>query len=64
MIKEKDFVNLIEYIKTCKNVYLKGIFSHEGFTYGAKDVEELKEMFIESQSLTLKFAKLAKKTWI
>mgnify|MGYP001034843485 FL=1 len=61
VIKEKDFVNLIEYIKTCKNVYLKGIFSHEGFTYGAKDVEELKEMFIQSQSLTLKFAKLAKK---
>ena len=61
VIEEKDFIDLIEYIKSCKNVHLKGVFSHEGFTYSAKDVEELKDMFRESQSLTLKFAKLAKK---
>lgn len=59
IIEEEDFVSLVKYIKECNNVNLRGIFSHEGHSYGAKDVEDLKRIFDESQIRTLKFAKLA-----
>lgn len=60
IIKEEDFINLLNYIKTCTNVHLKGIFSHEGHSYSVKDLDELRAVFIESQERTLHFAKLAR----
>ena len=59
IIEEGDFVSLINYIKDCKNISLKGIFSHEGHSYGAENMEELINIFNESQIRTLKFAELA-----
>lgn len=64
IIDEKDFIQLVEYIKSCNNVNLRGIFSHEGHTYGVANIRELKETFIKSQERTLKFAKLAKELGI
>ncbi|SHI84859.1 D-TA family PLP-dependent enzyme [Lutispora thermophila] len=59
VIKEEDFINLVNHIKKCRNVHLKGIFSHDGHSYGADNVEHCKELFDESQKRTLFFAKLA-----
>ncbi|MDR7869558.1 MAG: alanine racemase [Tissierellaceae bacterium] len=59
IIEEDDFINLVKYIKTCKNVDLKGIFSHEGHSYGASDIDDLKRIFDEAQIRTLKFAYIA-----
>ena len=59
IIEEEDFISLINYIKTCKNVYLKGIFSHDGHSYTAKDLSDCKNIFLDSQIRTLKFAKIA-----
>lgn len=59
IIEEKDFVSLVNYIKTCKNIYLKGIFSHEGHSYAAEDIDECKEIYFVSQRRTLRFAEIA-----
>lgn len=59
VIEEKDFIDLVSYIKSCRNVYLKGIFSHDGHSYSAKDAEHCRTLFAESQRRTLSFAKIA-----
>lgn len=64
IIKEEDFVALLNHIKKCKNVNLKGIFSHEGHSYGAADLEDLKRIFDEAQTRTLGFASLAREEGI
>lgn len=59
IIHKEDFIDLVKHIRTCRNVNLRGIFSHEGHTYGLETIEDLKEAFIESQERTLEFARLA-----
>lgn len=59
IIEEEDFVNLLNCIKTKNNVHLKGIFSHDGDSYGAEDYKELEEIFYTSQKRTLRFAEIA-----
>lgn len=59
IIEDKDFIDLVNYIKTCKNVNLKGIFSHDGHSYAAADIEHCRELYNESQKRTLSFAKIA-----
>lgn len=59
VIEEKDFIDLVKHIKVCRNINLKGIFSHEGHCYSARDVEHCRELFMESQRRTLRFAKIA-----
>lgn len=59
IIEESDFINLVNYIKKCSNVNLKGIFSHEGHCYGAENIEDCERLFIESQERTLRFAQIA-----
>jgi len=60
VIEKDNFIKIAKYIKSSNNIYLKGIFSHDGHSYGAKDLRELKEIFISSQKRTLEFAKLAR----
>lgn len=55
IIEEDDFRTLLELIKTCQNVELKGIFSHDGHSYKAKSVAHCKE----SVERTLHFARIA-----
>lgn len=53
IIEEEDFIDLLNYLKTCENIYLKGIFSHDGDSYGAENFDELKEIHLNSQKNVL-----------
>ncbi len=59
IIEEADFIALVNYIKTCRNVHLKGIFSHDGHSYHADNLEDCREKYIVSQKRTLRFAELS-----
>ena len=59
IIKEEDFITLLDTIKTCPHVHLKGLFSHDGNCYSAENVETCTEIAIGAQKRTLHFAKLA-----
>jgi D-serine deaminase-like pyridoxal phosphate-dependent protein len=60
VIEEADYLELLGYLKICKNIHLKGIFSHDGNSYGAENKEACQKIFIDAQKRTLHFAKLAK----
>ena len=60
VIEEHDYIELVKYILNCSHVNLKGIFSHDGNTYKAKDVEHCRELYNYAQTRTLHFARLAK----
>ncbi|KGR79911.1 D-TA family PLP-dependent enzyme [Ureibacillus manganicus] len=59
VIEEHDYIELVKYILNCSHVNLKGIFSHDGNTYKAKDVEHCRELYNYAQTRTLHFARLA-----
>ncbi len=59
IIEEEDFAILVNYIKTCNNVNLKGIFSHEGHSYAAENIDACKEIYFVSQRRTLRFAQIS-----
>lgn len=60
IIEEDDFIELITYIKSSERILFKGIFSHDGHSYGANNLDELREIHLESQRRTLKFADIAR----
>lgn len=45
--KEKEVLELAEYINTFENIQFKGILSHAGQTYKAKSVEEMHEIYFD-----------------
>ncbi|WP_316572715.1 D-TA family PLP-dependent enzyme [Neobacillus sp. YIM B06451] len=59
IIEESDFRTLLEAVKTCKNVEFRGVFSHDGHSYKAENIDECKELYLESVNRTLHFAKIA-----
>ncbi|RHW39342.1 D-TA family PLP-dependent enzyme [Lysinibacillus yapensis] len=59
VIEENDYIELVKYIMECTNVNLKGIFSHDGHTYKAKDIEECRALYNAAQIRTLHFSKIA-----
>ncbi|MCQ2359815.1 MAG: alanine racemase [Phascolarctobacterium sp.] len=59
IIEESAFYELLEAIKAASNVELKGLFSHDGNTYKAKDLAECIKLSSYAQERTLYFAKLA-----
>ncbi|MEK5444373.1 D-TA family PLP-dependent enzyme [Fredinandcohnia sp. FSL W7-1320] len=59
VIEESDYTSLVDYIKNCSHLNVKGIFSHDGHTYKAKDLEECRRLYDEAQKRTLHFAHLA-----
>ncbi len=59
VVEESDFAALLEEIRRCPAVRFKGIFSHDGNSYGAKDREELVRIAVGAQERTLRFACLA-----
>jgi D-serine deaminase-like pyridoxal phosphate-dependent protein len=59
IIEESDFRTLLEALKACKNVELRGIFSHDGHSYKAENLDECKELYMESVHRTLHFANIA-----
>ncbi|MFZ7104708.1 MAG: D-TA family PLP-dependent enzyme [Peptococcaceae bacterium] len=58
LIPGPEVVRLAEFITQTPNVKLKGVFSHEGHTYGAGSVEECISLFNKSQEDTLYAADL------
>jgi D-serine deaminase-like pyridoxal phosphate-dependent protein len=58
---EEKFIELVELIKNSPHVNLKGIFSHDGHSYGANSVKEIEDIFIKSQQDTLKYLRLSEK---
>jgi len=61
IILERDFVKLLDTIKACPHVHLKGVFSHDGNTYGAQDLFECFELAVGAQKRTVYFADIARK---
>lgn len=60
IIEEADFLALLESIKNCSHIELKGLFSHDGNTYGAANIEECVAIAVEAQKRTVHFAELAR----
>ena len=60
MIEESDYLELLAYLKSCKNIRLKGLFSHDGSSYGASGVDECREIHMAAQRRTLRFVELAR----
>lgn len=59
VIEENDFLALLDTVRACRHVRFVGVFSHDGHSYGAKDLEDCRRIFLESQKRTLRFAELA-----
>ena len=60
IIREEDFIRLLDTLKTCPHVSFAGIFSHDGHSYHAADLAELHRLAEEAQRRTLRFAGLAR----
>lgn len=60
VIEEEEYIQLLEHLKKCKNISFKGIFSHDGNSYGAESIVKCKEIHLTSQERTLRFAEIAK----
>jgi D-serine deaminase-like pyridoxal phosphate-dependent protein len=58
VITDEQLIKLAGYIKGKKGISLKGVFSHEGHSYKAKDVAECRKIALESQQRTLRAANL------
>ncbi|WP_339226712.1 D-TA family PLP-dependent enzyme [Oceanobacillus sp. FSL K6-2867] len=56
VIEEEVFRELVNAVKNSSNVNLKGVFSHDGHTYAAENVEHCKELYTASAERTLHFA--------
>lgn len=59
VIEESDYVALVNYIKNCSHIHLKGVFSHDGHTYKAKDLSDCRERYIAATERTIYFSRLA-----
>lgn len=59
VVEESGFAALLAAIRQCPAVRFKGIFSHDGNSYSAKDREELVRIAVGAQERTLRFARLA-----
>lgn len=59
IIEESDFVALLDTIRNCPHISFQGIFSHDGNSYGAKNLAELEQISENAQQRTLLFAALA-----
>lgn len=59
IIEEEDFTALLDEIRGSGHVRFKGIFSHDGNSYDAEDIEECRKIAREAQERTLRFARLA-----
>lgn len=64
VITDDQLMNLAKYIKNTKKVSLKGVFSHEGHSYKAKDVDSCVQAAIESQKRTVRAGTMLKELGI
>lgn len=61
IIEEADFIALLDTIRSSSHVHFRGIFSHDGNSYSAKDLDECREIAFTAQKRTVHFAELAEK---
>lgn len=61
IVDDERFFKLLEALEKAENVYLKGLFSHDGNTYSAASVEECFKLSEQAQKRTLYFAESARK---
>jgi D-serine deaminase-like pyridoxal phosphate-dependent protein len=59
VIEESAFRALLESIQASRNVEFKGVFSHDGHSYKAENLDECREIFTRSVERTLRFAEIA-----
>ncbi|EDW22998.1 putative alanine racemase [Bacillus pumilus ATCC 7061] len=62
VIEESDFRQILQAIKTCEFVHLKGIFSHDGHTYKAESKAHCQTLYEDAVNRTLRFAQIAKES--
>lgn len=62
VIEENDFRQILQAIKTCDFVHLKGIFSHDGHTYKAESKAHCQTLYEDAVNRTLRFAQIAKES--
>ncbi len=60
IVTKEQYKKLLLHLKKCEHIHLKGIFSHDGHSYGAKNLKELENIHLVSQKRTLEFVDLAK----
>lgn len=60
VVTEESFEELLNHLKKSKNIEVKGVFSHDGHSYGAQDIKECREINLRAQERTLQFAEVAK----
>ena len=60
VIEEADFLRLLEAFRKCSFVRFGGIFSHDGNSYGAENLDALRAISDGAQRRTLHFAQLAR----
>lgn len=60
IIEEAEFQELLNYLKKCENIHLKGVFSHDGDSYSAATREACCEGSVKAQRRTLAFAEIAR----
>ena len=60
VIEEAQLIQLVKHIQAQTKVVLKGVFSHEGHTYKAKNSEDCRRLCLESQNRTLWAANLVR----
>ncbi len=56
VVEDEQLVGLVEAIKRCKHVALKGVFSHEGHTYKADDLDDCRAKAREAYARTVRAA--------
>ena len=60
VIEKADFEDLLNYLRGCRHIHLKGLFSHDGNSYGAETRAEGERIHMAAQRRTLEFADMAK----
>ncbi len=60
VVEEEECEKLLNFLKQCRHIHLKGVFSHDGDSYGAPDVETCLKKSVIAQERTLKFAAMAR----
>lgn len=61
VVEEEECRKLLQFLKKCPHIHLKGVFSHDGDSYSAPDVETCLRKSVIAQERTLKFADMARK---
>ena len=56
VVDRETFRKIIDEVKKCEHVEMLGVFSHDGYSYGASSREDAKRIGVEAQKKTLEFA--------